>query len=107
MHSDRPFCAACANILNRSNSNTEAQSRGDTERTEANRCDFIALSPRRWERWWSAMSGCVRVAKTTELNDPGQMLLEVEDRILVLFKVDGQFFCIDDVCTHDGGPLSE
>src|SRR3954467_7648286 len=53
------------------------------------------------------MSDFIRVAKTTDLADPGQTLLEVEDRILVLFKVDGQFFCIDDVCTHDGGPLSE
>src|SRR5688572_14870950 len=35
------------------------------------------------------------------------MLLEVEDRIVVLFHVGGQYFCIDDICTHDGGPLSE
>ena len=53
------------------------------------------------------MSDFVRVAKTTDLSDPGQTLLEVEDRIVVLFKVGGEFFCIDDVCTHDGGPLSE
>ena len=24
-----------------------------------------------------------------------------------LFHVGGEFYCIDDVCTHDGGPLSE
>jgi len=53
------------------------------------------------------MSDFIRVAKTTDLSDPGQTLLEVEDRIVVLFKVSGEFFCIDDVCTHDGGPLSE
>jgi len=53
------------------------------------------------------MPDFVRVAKTTDLTDPGQTLLEVEDRIVVLFRVGGQFFCIDDVCTHDGGPLSE
>src|SRR5213080_1259176 len=53
------------------------------------------------------MSDFVRVAKTTDLSDPGQTLLEVEDRIVVLFRVDGEYFCIDDVCTHDGGPLSE
>jgi metal-sulfur cluster biosynthetic enzyme/nitrite reductase/ring-hydroxylating ferredoxin subunit len=53
------------------------------------------------------MSDFVPVAKTTDLADPGQMLLEVEDRIVVLFRVGGEFFCIDDVCTHDGGPLSE
>jgi len=53
------------------------------------------------------MSDFVPVAKTTDLSDPGQMLAEVDDRIVVLFKVDGQYFCIDDICTHDGGPLSE
>jgi metal-sulfur cluster biosynthetic enzyme/nitrite reductase/ring-hydroxylating ferredoxin subunit len=53
------------------------------------------------------MSEYVRVAKTTDLSDPGQMLAEVDDRIVVLMKVGGELFCLDDVCTHDGGPLSE
>jgi len=53
------------------------------------------------------MSDFVRVAKTTDLSDPGQMLAEVEDRIVVLMHVGGEFFCLDDVCTHDGGPLSD
>src|SRR5262245_16558136 len=53
------------------------------------------------------MPDFVAVAKTTDVSDPGQLLVEVEDRIVVLFRVGGQYFCIDDVCTHDGGPLSE
>ncbi len=53
------------------------------------------------------MPDFVRVAKTTDLANAGQMLAEVDDRIVVLFKVGGEFFCVDDVCTHDGGPLSE
>jgi metal-sulfur cluster biosynthetic enzyme/nitrite reductase/ring-hydroxylating ferredoxin subunit len=53
------------------------------------------------------MSEFVRVAKTTDLSDPGKMLSEVDDRIVVLMKVGGDFFCLDDVCTHDGGPLSD
>jgi len=53
------------------------------------------------------MTDFVRVAKTTDLPDPGQMLAEVDDRIVVLMKVSGELFCLDDVCTHDGGPLSE
>lgn len=53
------------------------------------------------------MSDFVKVAATTDLPDPGRQLVEVEDRIVVLFHVGGQFYCIDDVCTHDGGPLSE
>ena len=53
------------------------------------------------------MSNFVRVAKTSDLSDPGRTLLEVDDRIVALFKVTGEYFCIDDVCTHDGGPLSD
>jgi 3-phenylpropionate/trans-cinnamate dioxygenase ferredoxin component len=53
------------------------------------------------------MSDFVRVAKVTELTDPGKMLVEVDDRLVVLFRVDGKFYALDDVCTHDGGPLSE
>jgi metal-sulfur cluster biosynthetic enzyme/nitrite reductase/ring-hydroxylating ferredoxin subunit len=53
------------------------------------------------------MSDFVKVAATADLPDPGRQLVEVEDRIVALFHVGGQFYCIDDVCTHDGGPLSE
>ena len=53
------------------------------------------------------MSEFVSVAKTSDLSDPGQMLVEVEDRLVALFKVNGQLFALDDVCTHDGGPLAE
>ena len=53
------------------------------------------------------MTDFVRIAKTTDLSDPGKTLAEVEERIVVLLKVGGEFFCLDDVCTHDGGPLSE
>ena len=49
----------------------------------------------------------IPVAKVTDLPDPGKMLVEVGERLLVLFRVDGKFYAIDDVCTHDGGPLSE
>jgi metal-sulfur cluster biosynthetic enzyme/nitrite reductase/ring-hydroxylating ferredoxin subunit len=54
-----------------------------------------------------SMTEFVRVAKTSEIADPGRLLLEVEDRIVVLLRVGGEFFCLDDVCTHDGGPLSD
>jgi 3-phenylpropionate/trans-cinnamate dioxygenase ferredoxin component len=53
------------------------------------------------------MSDFVRVAKVTELADPGKILVEVDERLVVLFHVGGKFYALDDVCTHDGGPLSE
>ncbi len=48
-----------------------------------------------------------RVATVAEIPDPGRELVEVEDRLVVLFHVGGQFYAIDDVCTHDDGPLSD
>ena len=53
------------------------------------------------------MPDFIRVAKTTDLSDPGKLLAEVDDRIVVIMKVGGEYFCLDDVCTHDGGPLSD
>lgn len=53
------------------------------------------------------MSDFVPAAKTAELAHSDRLLAEVADRIVVLFQVEGEYFCIDDVCTHDGGPLSE
>jgi 3-phenylpropionate/trans-cinnamate dioxygenase ferredoxin component len=55
----------------------------------------------------ASMSEFVRVASVTELGDPGKMLVEVDERLVVLFRVGGKFYALDDVCTHDGGPLSE
>jgi 3-phenylpropionate/trans-cinnamate dioxygenase ferredoxin component len=52
------------------------------------------------------MSEFIRVARVSEIPDPGKQAIEVEDRQLVLIHVGGAFYCIDDVCTHDGGPLS-
>ena len=53
------------------------------------------------------MSQFVKVASVSDIPDPGKSLLEVDDRIVVLFHINGQFHCIDDVCTHDDGPLGE
>ncbi len=53
------------------------------------------------------MSDFVPVCKTTDIPDPGKQLLEIDDQVVVLFHVAGEFFCLDDVCTHDGGPLGE
>jgi len=51
------------------------------------------------------MPAFVRVAAVSELADPGKMLVEVDGDLVALFHVAGRFHAIDDVCTHDGGPL--
>ena len=53
------------------------------------------------------MSDFVKIAKVTDIPDPGKQTLEVDDALVVLFHVGGRFYCIDDVCTHDGGPVGE
>ena len=53
------------------------------------------------------MSEFVRVARAADIPDPGKQTIEVDDRLVVLVHVGGEFFCIDDVCTHDGGPLGD
>lgn len=53
------------------------------------------------------MSEFVAVAKTSEVPDPGSMLVEVGERLVVLIHAAGNWYALDDVCTHDGGPLSD
>ena len=53
------------------------------------------------------MSEFTTVAKVSEIPDPGKLLVEVGDRLVVLIRAAGHFYALDDICTHDGGPLSE
>jgi 3-phenylpropionate/trans-cinnamate dioxygenase ferredoxin subunit len=53
------------------------------------------------------MSEFVVAANTSDIPDPGKALVEVGDRLVALFHVQGRFYALDDVCTHDGGPLAE
>ena len=53
------------------------------------------------------MSDFVTVAKFSTLADLGRELVEVDDRLIVLFRVGNDVLALDDVCTHDGGPLGE
>jgi nitrite reductase/ring-hydroxylating ferredoxin subunit len=53
------------------------------------------------------MAEYVKVATTDEVA-PGQpKLVEVNGRRVALFNLDGNFYAIDDFCTHRGAPLSE
>ena len=53
------------------------------------------------------MSDFIPIAKVSEIPDPGKKLVEVDERLVVVIHAAGQFYAIDDVCTHDGGPLGE
>lgn len=47
------------------------------------------------------------VAKAADIPDPGSQLVELDDQLIVVVHAGGQFYALDDVCTHDGGPLSD
>jgi 3-phenylpropionate/trans-cinnamate dioxygenase ferredoxin subunit len=53
------------------------------------------------------MNDFVPVATKAEIPDPGKLLVEVGERLVVLIHAAGHFYALDDICTHDGGPLSE
>ena len=53
------------------------------------------------------MAEFVRVIDATEIPDPGKTLVEVDGEMVALFHVQGGWYAIDDVCTHDGGPLAD
>jgi 3-phenylpropionate/trans-cinnamate dioxygenase ferredoxin subunit len=53
------------------------------------------------------MSDFVKVAVRDELPPGGKKLVDLDGRAIAIFNVEGQFFAIDDICTHDGGPLAE
>lgn len=52
------------------------------------------------------MSDWIDVAKRDELQ-PGQFrVVDVDDVEIAVFNVEGEFYAIEDVCTHDGGQLT-
>jgi 3-phenylpropionate/trans-cinnamate dioxygenase ferredoxin component len=53
------------------------------------------------------MSDFVKVATVAELPPGGKLLAEVDGRAIAVFNIDNTYHAIDDVCTHDGGPLAE
>ncbi len=49
----------------------------------------------------------VRVATASDVR-PGQVcVFEADGLSLAVANVDGSYYAIDNVCTHDGGPLGE
>ena len=53
------------------------------------------------------MPGFHFAGKFSELSDPGKKTVEIDDRLVVLVRMAGKVYCLDDVCTHDGGTLGD
>jgi nitrite reductase/ring-hydroxylating ferredoxin subunit len=53
------------------------------------------------------MAQFIKAANTGDLQPGSGTLVELEGRRIALFNIDGNYYAIDDTCTHRGGPLSE
>ncbi len=53
------------------------------------------------------MARYVTVAKTSEIGPGDREVFDLEEHYIAVFNVDGTYYAIEDVCTHDDGPLAD
>lgn len=53
------------------------------------------------------MSDFIEVAKLADMPASGKLCVELDDHFLVIVLIEGEYYCIEDVCTHDGGTLGD
>lgn len=53
------------------------------------------------------MTDWASVAEADEIQPGAVKVIELGGLRLAVCNVDGELFCIDDLCTHDGGPLDQ
>jgi 3-phenylpropionate/trans-cinnamate dioxygenase ferredoxin subunit len=53
------------------------------------------------------MTEFVKVATLAELASGQRILIDFEEVTIAIFNINGEIYCIEDVCTHDGGPVAE
>ncbi len=53
------------------------------------------------------MTDFVKVAEASDIPAGRVKVVEVNGKRIALCNVDGEFYAIDDLCTHDDGPLDQ
>jgi 3-phenylpropionate/trans-cinnamate dioxygenase ferredoxin subunit len=53
------------------------------------------------------MSRFVKAARADEIPLGQKKIVEVDGTLVVVVNLDGVLYAVEDVCTHDGGPLGE
>lgn len=53
------------------------------------------------------MDDFVKVGPAAEILPGAAKLVEVDGVRIAIFNLEGEYYAIEDVCTHDGGPLVE
>ncbi len=49
----------------------------------------------------------VKVARASEIGPGERKIVEVDGMFVAVFNVGGAYYAIEDVCTHDDGPVAE
>jgi 3-phenylpropionate/trans-cinnamate dioxygenase ferredoxin subunit len=49
----------------------------------------------------------VKVGRVADVPSGGAEIFDVDDRRIAVYRLEDGFYAIDDICTHDGGPLAE
>lgn len=52
------------------------------------------------------MSEWVSVAGEGEIKQGKCKVVDIDDALIAVYNIDGLYFAIEDVCTHDGGELA-
>ncbi|MEB0027347.1 non-heme iron oxygenase ferredoxin subunit [Pseudomonas sp. MH9.2] len=52
------------------------------------------------------MNEWITVARTEEVGPGERRVIDVDDTQIIVFNLAGQYYAIEDVCTHDGGQLT-
>lgn len=54
------------------------------------------------------MTEMIKVALVGDIAPGGKKVVELDGTLVALFNVDDeQYYAVEDICTHDGGPLAE
>src|SRR5918996_5399810 len=52
------------------------------------------------------MAKWITLARADELRPGERRIVNADDIMIAVFNVDGAYYAIEDVCTHDGAPLA-
>lgn len=52
------------------------------------------------------MADWITVASVDEISSDTPKVVDVDGTLIAVFNIDGEYYAIEDICTHDGGLLT-
>ncbi|MEZ4516821.1 MAG: non-heme iron oxygenase ferredoxin subunit [Chloroflexota bacterium] len=53
------------------------------------------------------MTEFIRVASVDDIKPGERLWVDLEEEMVIIFNANGTYYCIADLCSHDGGPLED